>query len=87
LILHGQFSFSIRFPFKERPEIAKCRQLKRFQICIASFPSFGRGFETHRPLQILTNLLGIPMKSITVSEVISITRSQVMPIKIGAKRR
>src|SRR5258708_1013517 len=32
-------------------------------------------------------LLGIPTKSIIVSEVISITRSEVMPIKIGAKRR
>src|SRR5258708_28497627 len=31
--------------------------------------------------------LGIPTKSIIVSEVISITRSEVMPIKIGAKRR
>ena len=33
------------------------------------------------------DLLGIPTKSIIVSEVISITRSEVMPIKIGAKRR
>jgi hypothetical protein len=31
--------------------------------------------------------VGIPTKSIVVSEVISITRSEVMPIKIGAKRR
>jgi hypothetical protein len=31
--------------------------------------------------------VGIPTKSIIVSEVISITRSEVMPIKIGAKRR
>jgi hypothetical protein len=31
--------------------------------------------------------VGIPTKSIIVSEVMSITRSEVMPIRIGAKRR
>jgi hypothetical protein len=36
-------SFSICFPIEERSEIAKCRQLKRFQIFVAGFPSFGRG--------------------------------------------
>lgn len=31
--------------------------------------------------------VGIPTKSIIVSEFMSITRSEVMPIRIGAKRR
>jgi hypothetical protein len=30
----------------------KCRQFNRFQSFIQSFPSFGRGFDSHRPLQI-----------------------------------
>jgi hypothetical protein len=46
----SEFSFSVRFLIEARPEIAKCRQLKRFQIFVTSFPSFGRGFDSHRPL-------------------------------------
>src|SRR5215469_7274750 len=46
-----RFSFSICFPTKTKTAIAKCRQFKRFQIFVSSFPSFGRGFDSHRPLQ------------------------------------
>jgi hypothetical protein len=46
-------SFSISFPTKAFLETAKCRQIKRFQSFIQSFPSFGRGLDSHRPLQIL----------------------------------
>jgi hypothetical protein len=31
---------------------AKCRQINGFQGFIPSFPSFGRGFDSHRPLQL-----------------------------------
>jgi hypothetical protein len=44
-------SFSIYFPTKAFPETVKCRQINRFQSFILSFPSFGRGFDSHRPLQ------------------------------------
>jgi len=43
-------SFSSYFPTKASPETAKCRQINRFQSSISSFPSFGRGFDSHRPL-------------------------------------
>ena len=38
----SEFSFSVCFLIEARPEIAKCRQLKRFQIFITSFPSCRR---------------------------------------------
>jgi integrase len=41
-----------------------------------------RSYSTKKTYQV-----GIPTKSIIVSEVMSITRSEVMPIRIGAKRR
>jgi hypothetical protein len=53
---HSSISFSISFPTKALLETAKCRQINRFQSFIQSFPSFGRGFDSHRPLQILKDL-------------------------------
>ena len=52
------FSVSIRFPIKVIIRKAECRQINRFQSFIQSFPSFGNGFDSRRPLQILKNLLG-----------------------------
>jgi hypothetical protein len=49
----SEVSFSIHFPITCYDEFAKCRQFKRFQSFVSSFPSFGRGFDSHRPLQIL----------------------------------
>jgi hypothetical protein len=37
-------------------DLAKCRQINRFQSFISSFPSSGR-FGSHRPLEILRDLL------------------------------
>jgi hypothetical protein len=45
--------FSIRFPTKDYFKSSKCRQFKRFQFFVARFPSFGRGFDSHRPLHTL----------------------------------
>jgi hypothetical protein len=36
----SEISFSIHFPTNGSSESAKCRQCKRFQIFVASFPSF-----------------------------------------------
>jgi hypothetical protein len=44
----GLVSFSICFPIKGFSKTAKCRQFKRFQIFISSFPIFGRGLDSHR---------------------------------------
>jgi len=52
----SEVSFSIHFPTTCYDEFAKCRQFKRFQSFVSSFPSFGRGFDSHRPLQILKDL-------------------------------
>jgi len=52
------FSVSIQFPINVIIRKAKCRQINRFQSFIQSFPSFGNGFDSRRPLQILKNLLG-----------------------------
>ena len=53
-------SFSIfhHFPIKAFPELRKSRQSSVFVSYIVSFPSFGRGFDSHRPLQILKDLGG-----------------------------
>src|SRR5882724_9363792 len=47
-----EVSFSMHFPIEGSFKCTKCRQLRRFQIFVPSFPSFGRGFDSHRPLQI-----------------------------------
>jgi hypothetical protein len=44
----SEVSFSIHFPTTCYDEFAKCRQFKRFQSFVSSFPSFGRGFDSHR---------------------------------------
>jgi hypothetical protein len=49
-VLSSEVSFSIHFPITCYGEFAKCRQFKRFQSFVSSFPSFGRGFDSHRPL-------------------------------------
>jgi hypothetical protein len=49
--LAAAISFSIHFPIKGFIKSTKCRQFKRSQIFASSFPSFGRGFDSHRPLQ------------------------------------
>jgi hypothetical protein len=35
---------------------AKCRQFKRSQIFVPSSPSFGRGFDSHRPLRTIDSI-------------------------------
>jgi hypothetical protein len=49
-------SFSIYFPIKGSGRYPKCREFKCFQIFVPSFPSFGNGFDSRRPLQILKKL-------------------------------
>jgi hypothetical protein len=44
---HFPFIFQLRFPQYAN----KCRQFKRLRIFTASFPSFGCGFDSHRPHQ------------------------------------
>src|ERR1700739_1581785 len=58
-------SFSIYFPTKAFPETVKCRQINRFQSFILSFPSFGRGFDSHRPLHDSAKFLLIRLPFLT----------------------
>jgi hypothetical protein len=47
-----RFHFPSVFQLRPFSKQLKCRQINRFQCFISSFPSFGPGFDSHRPLQI-----------------------------------
>src|SRR5215472_16159574 len=55
-------SVSIWFPIKAVAQEAKCRQFNRSPSFVQSFPTFGRGFDSHRPLHLSlkTKSLSIP---------------------------
>ncbi len=55
-------SFSIYFPNKGLRDSAKCRQFKRFQSFVTSFPSFGRGSIPVARSKIVDDSIALPPK-------------------------
>lgn len=68
-------SFSIHFPTKAFCKSAKCRQFKRFQIFVSSFPSFGRRFDSHRWVAEMRDKSNDPAMKYNAERTLAILRS------------
>jgi len=79
----SEVSFSIHFPITCYDEFAKCRQFKRFQSFVSSFPSFGRGFDSHRPLIDAVGFTGSPPLKVTSNSSIldAVGRTRLLPLE------